>query len=159
MAKLCPTLAAPWTVAHQAPLVHGISQAIILESIAISFSRGSFPTQETNPCFLHWQEDSLTLNHQESTYTWLDHCTWLDASNWWFLKGQQEIQRGTGIHFIIIDHQHRECTPSAINHETNDLLCPEFTVSQSILICVAACLGVDIGFRKTGFWLFTSAFR
>ena len=28
----------PWTVAHQAPPVHGISQARILELIAISFS-------------------------------------------------------------------------------------------------------------------------
>ena len=31
----------PWTVAHQAPLVHGICQARILEWVAISFSRGS----------------------------------------------------------------------------------------------------------------------
>ena len=31
----------PWTVAHQAPLLHGISQARILEWVAIAYSRGS----------------------------------------------------------------------------------------------------------------------
>ena len=41
VAKSCPTLVTPWTVAHQAPLVHGISQARVLEWVAISFSRGS----------------------------------------------------------------------------------------------------------------------
>ena len=25
-----------------------------------------FPTQETNPCLLHWQADSLPLSHQAS---------------------------------------------------------------------------------------------
>ena len=35
---LCVT---PWTAAHQAPLSMGISQARILEWVAISFSRGS----------------------------------------------------------------------------------------------------------------------
>ena len=34
--------AIPWTVAHQAPL-YGISQARILERIAISFSPGDLP--------------------------------------------------------------------------------------------------------------------
>ena len=40
-AQLCPSLCDPSTVAHQAPLVHGILQARILEwiPIAISFSR------------------------------------------------------------------------------------------------------------------------
>ena len=32
----------PWTVAHQVPSVHGISQMRILEWVAISFSTGSF---------------------------------------------------------------------------------------------------------------------
>ena len=34
--------ATPWTVAYQAPPVHGIFQARILEWVAISFSRASF---------------------------------------------------------------------------------------------------------------------
>ena len=35
--------ATPWTIAHQALLVHGILQARILEWVAISFSRESSP--------------------------------------------------------------------------------------------------------------------
>ena len=35
--KACLTLATPWTVAHQAPSVHGISQARMLEWVAISW--------------------------------------------------------------------------------------------------------------------------
>ena len=44
--------------------VHGVLQARILKSVAISFSRGIFPSQEWNPrflCLLHWQVDSLPL--------------------------------------------------------------------------------------------------
>ena len=41
VAKFCPTLVTPWTVAFQGSFVHGISQARILECVAISFSRGS----------------------------------------------------------------------------------------------------------------------
>ena len=37
----CPTLCAPWTVAHQAPLSMGILQARILEWVAMPSSRGS----------------------------------------------------------------------------------------------------------------------
>ena len=46
--KCCPTLVTPWTVAHQAPLgfAHGISQASILEWVAISFSRKSSWTRD-----------------------------------------------------------------------------------------------------------------
>ena len=43
--------------------VHGTFQARILEAIAISFSRGSSPTQGLNPCLLrllHWQALALT---------------------------------------------------------------------------------------------------
>ena len=35
----------PWTAAHQAPLVCGIFQARVLERVAISSSRGSFPSR------------------------------------------------------------------------------------------------------------------
>ena len=56
-----------WTIACQAPLVHGILQIRILEwvatRVAIS-SREIFPTQGWNPlllCLLHWQEGSSPL--------------------------------------------------------------------------------------------------
>ena len=42
------SFATPWTIAHQAPSVHGISEARILEWVAISFSRGSsWPGDQT----------------------------------------------------------------------------------------------------------------
>ena len=44
--------------------VHGISQAIILEWIAISSSRG--PSQGLSLCFLALQADSLPLSHPGS---------------------------------------------------------------------------------------------
>ena len=48
--------------------VHGISQARILEWVAIPSSRGSSrPRDQTHvSCLLHWQADSLPLSHQES---------------------------------------------------------------------------------------------
>ena len=44
--------------------VHGILQARILECVAISYSRGIFPTQGLNwhlLHILHWQVDSVPL--------------------------------------------------------------------------------------------------
>ena len=41
--------------------VHGIFEARIQEWVSSSFSRGSFPTQKSNPGLLHWQMDSLPL--------------------------------------------------------------------------------------------------
>ena len=38
---IMPDSVTPWTVAHQAPSIHGIVQVTVLEWAAISFSRGS----------------------------------------------------------------------------------------------------------------------
>ena len=46
--------------------VHEISQARILEWVAISFSRGSSQPLGSNPRLPHWQVDSLPLSHQGS---------------------------------------------------------------------------------------------
>ena len=46
--------------------VHGISQARMLEWVAISFSRGIILTQVSNLCLLHWQADSLPLSYMGS---------------------------------------------------------------------------------------------
>ena len=43
--QLCPLFEIPWTVACQAP-ANGISQARILEWVAIAFSRGSSPPKD-----------------------------------------------------------------------------------------------------------------
>ena len=48
--------------------VYGISQARILEWVAISFSWGIFPTQGSHPCLSHWQEYSLPLSNQGSPF-------------------------------------------------------------------------------------------
>ena len=49
--------------------VHGIFQAIVLEWIAISFSRGIFPTQGSNPGLPHCRETLYHLSHQGSPKT------------------------------------------------------------------------------------------
>jgi len=67
--ELCLTLLQPHRLYPPGSSVHGISQAIILESVAISFFRGFFPTQGSNQhllCILHWQEDSLPLSLEGS---------------------------------------------------------------------------------------------
>ena len=56
--------ATPWTVTHQVPLVCEISQATILEWLAISFSRGIFPTQGSNLGLLHCRQILYHLSHQ-----------------------------------------------------------------------------------------------
>ena len=49
-----------WTVAYQAPpSIHGIFQARVLEWVAISFSRGIFPTQGLNPGLPHCRQTLL----------------------------------------------------------------------------------------------------
>ena len=51
--------------------VHGISQARILEWVAISSSRGFSPPRDQThiSCiFVHWQEDSLPLSHMGSPW-------------------------------------------------------------------------------------------
>ena len=52
----------PWTVVRQAPLSMGFSRQE--HWVAIFLFEGVFPTQESNPCLLHWQVDSLPLSHQ-----------------------------------------------------------------------------------------------
>ena len=46
IAQLCPILCDPMDCSLPGSSVHGISQARILEWVAISFSRGSFPNPE-----------------------------------------------------------------------------------------------------------------
>ena len=55
--------------------VHGISQARILEQVAISYSRGSSQPRD-GMCLLHWQADSLPLHHLHSPVCTLIPLTW-----------------------------------------------------------------------------------
>ena len=49
--------------------VHGILQARILEWVAFPFSRGIFPTQESNPGLLHYGLILYQLSHLGSPRT------------------------------------------------------------------------------------------
>ena len=53
----CPTLCDPMDCSPRGSSVPGILQARILEWVAMSFSRGSFPTRRLNLHLLHWQVD------------------------------------------------------------------------------------------------------
>ena len=68
--QLCPTLCDPMDCSPEGFSVLGISQERIMEWIAISFSRGIFPsqgsTQGLNLCLLHWQVDAWPQRHQGS---------------------------------------------------------------------------------------------
>ena len=59
VAQSCPILWDPMDCSPPGSSVHGISQARILEWVAISDSRGIFPTQGWNSCLLHWQAGYL----------------------------------------------------------------------------------------------------
>ena len=58
--------ATPWTVAHQAPLSLGISQARILERVATSSSRGFPLLQGWNPGLPHCRQILYLLSPQGS---------------------------------------------------------------------------------------------
>ena len=62
----CPILLPPHGLCSlPGSSIHEISQAGILEWVAISFSRGSSQTRD-QPAFMHWQVNSSPLSHQES---------------------------------------------------------------------------------------------
>ena len=47
--------------------------------------QGIFPTQKSNLCLLHWQVDSLALNHQ--SIVWLCHIWFIHSLiNWWAFR-------------------------------------------------------------------------
>ena len=62
--QLCPTLCNPMDCSLLGSPVHGILQARILEWFDISFSRGNFPTQGSNPGLPHSGHILYHLSHQ-----------------------------------------------------------------------------------------------
>ena len=86
VAKSCPTLCNSMDHSLPGSSVHGISQAWILEWVVISFSRGSFLTQGSNPSLLHWQADSLPLSHLGS-----DHFVVKGYFRWWCRKVDNSV--------------------------------------------------------------------
>ena len=72
VAKSCPTLATPWTVACQAPLSMGFSGKNT--GVDCHFLlQGIFPTQESNPGLLHCRQILYQLNYEGSIITTTCH--------------------------------------------------------------------------------------
>ena len=66
VAQWCPTLWDPMDCGLSGSSVCGIFQARVLEWIAISFSRGIFPTQESSLGLPHFRQTLYRLSHQGS---------------------------------------------------------------------------------------------
>ena len=66
VAQSCLTLCNPMDCSPPGSSVHEIFQARILEWVAISFSRGIFPTQGSNPGFLHCRQILYQLSYKGS---------------------------------------------------------------------------------------------
>ena len=66
IAQLCPTLCDPMDCSLPGSSVHGILQARILEWVAISFSKGIFPTQGLNLGLPHCRQTLYHLSRQGS---------------------------------------------------------------------------------------------
>ena len=64
----CLTLCDPMDCSLLGSSIHGVFQARILEWVAISFSRGIFLTQGSNPGLLHCRQTLYHLSHQRSLW-------------------------------------------------------------------------------------------
>ena len=65
-AQSCPTFGDPMDCSLAGSSLRGIFQARVLEWVAISFSRGIFPTQGLNPGLPHCRQMLYHLSHQGS---------------------------------------------------------------------------------------------
>ena len=67
----------PWTVVRQAPLVHGIFQARIFKSVAISFSRGPSQPRNLTCIYCVFDTGSWALHHWAAGVTaFILYSTW-----------------------------------------------------------------------------------
>ena len=66
VAKLCPTLAIPWTVARQAPLSMGFSRQEYWSGLHFLL-QGIFPTQESNLGLLHCRQMIFQLSYHNGS--------------------------------------------------------------------------------------------
>ena len=81
----------PWIIVCPGSPVHGILQGRILEWVAISSSRGIFPTQGLNPhllCILHWRVGLLPSASPGKPGTWVSciagrfFTVWATGNSW-----------------------------------------------------------------------------
>ena len=96
VAQLCPTLCNPIDCSPPVFSVHGILQARTLERVAISFSKGIFPTKGLNPGHPHGRRDSLPLKPPVSSQP-------KDSSRGiqMWLSGNQNIQLSRAASLIL----------------------------------------------------------
>ena len=88
VSKSCPILVTPQGMNWSPPgsSVHGISQAWILEWVAIFLLQGIFPTQELNPGLLHcrwilyWLSYQEAQSHQKGKVTYLRKAALVEIS-------------------------------------------------------------------------------
>ena len=62
--QLCPTLSNPMDCSLPGSSIHGISQARVLEWVALSFSRGSSRPRDQTRIYLHCRQILYHLSHQ-----------------------------------------------------------------------------------------------
>ena len=93
-AQSCPTLCHPVDCSMPGSSAHGIFQARILEWVAISFSRGIFLTQGSNPGLSHCRQMLYRLSHQGSNskkyslFIWNSNLTQYPLVSWASLVAQ-----------------------------------------------------------------------
>ena len=117
-----------------APGLYGTGSIAVAHGLRCSVACWVFPDQGLNPCLLHWQADSLPLNHQGShifSSPWSVFCHWLQG---------QPLSPGFLLFLLIIpfllpsvspsnshcqvDVLHRE--PSSVNKHVFAKLHPQF---------------------------------
>ena len=84
VAQLCLTLCNPMDYSPPGSSVQGILQVKILKWVAISFSRGIFPTQGWNLGLLHCRQILYSLSHQGRFTSGKRHCK-ASCAGWQFL--------------------------------------------------------------------------
>ena len=73
VAKSCPTLAIPWTVAFQAPMSVGFSRQEYWSGLPFPSPGDFFPIQGLNPDLPHYRQTLYRLSHQGSPTVCLVH--------------------------------------------------------------------------------------
>ena len=137
--------ATPWTIAFQVPLSRGFprQEYFILQRF--------FPAQGLNPHLLHWQEDSLPLNHQgihlnkylSCSVKWIYQNSLCQANQLTFEGGEKLCNTVSG----TLGTAHSVCLPFlppfpySASLEAEEALGPDPKYIQSL--CGRVCLDVD----------------
>ena len=110
VAQSCPTLCNPMDCSSPGPSVCGISQAGILEWVAIPFSRGSSPPRD-RPRSPALQADSLP-----SKPPWASVCSLCTHGDHSLLEGRKGSHRTGGQTGVLIYSYSARCTQRGRTH-------------------------------------------